>query len=81
MPTVFEEEGFAFRIWLNDHPPPHVHIEKAGALIVVRLGDRPASVALCEVYDMKVGDQRRALALAREHWQELITAWKEIHGE
>lgn len=81
MPTVFEEEGFAFRIWLNDHPPPHVHIEKAGALLVVIRGDGRSSAALREVYDMKVGDQRRALALVREHWQELITAWKEIHGE
>lgn len=27
MPKVYEELGLSFHIYLQDHPPPHVHIK------------------------------------------------------
>jgi hypothetical protein len=32
MPTVLRDEGFEVRIYTSDHPPPHVHVAKAGAI-------------------------------------------------
>ena len=34
MPTVLREQGFEVRIYTLDHPPPHVHVAKAGANII-----------------------------------------------
>ena len=33
MPTVHREEGFEVRIYTSDHPPAHVHVAKAGAIV------------------------------------------------
>jgi Domain of unknown function (DUF4160) len=28
MPTLLDKNGFRFFFYTNDHPPPHVHVEK-----------------------------------------------------
>ncbi|MBA3345692.1 MAG: DUF4160 domain-containing protein [Gemmatimonadales bacterium] len=42
MPTVLVQEGFRVRIYLppREHAPPHVHVVRSGAEIVMALGDR-----------------------------------------
>ena len=42
MPTLIREGGFEIRIYTLDHPPPHVHVAKAGAVMKIEL-------ATCEV--------------------------------
>ena len=37
MPTVIREDGFEVRIYTFDHPPAHVHVAKAGAIVRVDL--------------------------------------------
>ena len=37
MPTLIREEGFEVRIYTLDHPPPHVHVAKAGAIVKIDL--------------------------------------------
>ncbi|HKC79753.1 MAG TPA: DUF4160 domain-containing protein, partial [Gemmatimonadaceae bacterium] len=37
MPTVIREDGFEVRIYTFDHPPPHVHVSKAGAIVRIDL--------------------------------------------
>jgi hypothetical protein len=37
MPTVLREAGFEVRIYTLDHPPPHVHVWKAGAVLKIDL--------------------------------------------
>lgn len=39
MPTILVEDGFAVRIWPNDHAPPHVHVAKGDGMARVALGD------------------------------------------
>jgi hypothetical protein len=34
-PTLVREEGFEVRIYTLDHPPPDVHVAKAGAIVKV----------------------------------------------
>ena len=29
-PTVLREDGYQVKIYLNDHPPAHVHVVRAG---------------------------------------------------
>lgn len=43
MPTVHREEGIAFRIYPNDHGPPHVHAIKAGTFAKIEIGEEGAS--------------------------------------
>ena len=37
MPTLLREDGFEVRIYTLDHPPPHVHVAKAGAVVKIAL--------------------------------------------
>jgi hypothetical protein len=37
VPAVIREEGFEVRIYTFDHPPPHVHVAKAGAIVRIDL--------------------------------------------
>ena len=50
LPTVHREGGFQFRIFTNDHSPPHVHVVMVDAGLVgegdlVELGDVVAGKA------------------------------------
>ncbi len=36
-PTVLRQAGYQFIIFPNDHPPPHVHVRRAGDAARVRL--------------------------------------------
>jgi hypothetical protein len=38
MPTVLRKDGFAVRIYFNDHLPPHVHVFKGGGQVRISLG-------------------------------------------
>jgi hypothetical protein len=37
MPTIFIDGGFRFMIYLNDHPPAHVHAISADCMIKIGL--------------------------------------------
>jgi hypothetical protein len=37
MATVLRRDGFDFRIYTKDHEPGHVHIVKAGEVVIVVL--------------------------------------------
>jgi hypothetical protein len=37
MPTVIRHAGFEVGIYTFDHPPPHVHVWKAGAVLKIDL--------------------------------------------
>ena len=78
MPTLIREGGFEIRIYTLDHPPSHVHVAKAGAVVKVAL-------ATCQVIDI-VGaisdrDVRKAERLVAKHAQFLNEEWTKIHGK
>lgn len=76
MPTVHREEGFAFRIYTDDHPPPHVHVVRAGTMVVVEI----EILAVREVHRMPDRDIVKAVRLVEEHREAMLRKWKEIHG-
>ena len=43
MPTVLRDAGFEVRIYTLDHPPPHVHVAKAGAVVRIDLATHTAT--------------------------------------
>lgn len=78
MPTLIREQGFEVRIYTQDHPPPHVHVAKSGAIVRIDL-------ATCQVTEI-VGpisdrDAKRAELLVTEHAEFLREEWAEIHGQ
>ena len=77
MPTIVREDGYEIRIYTLDHPPPHVHVAKAGAILKIDL-------ATCQVVEI-VGtisnrEAKRAEDLVAKHAQLLNKEWTKIHG-
>ncbi|HXG57357.1 MAG TPA: DUF4160 domain-containing protein [Vicinamibacterales bacterium] len=77
MPTVVREAGFEVRIYSSDHPPPHVHVEKAGAVLKINL--RTAQV-LRIVGALSDRDVKRAERIVAKHAVLLQDAWRTLHG-
>jgi hypothetical protein len=74
--TVHRENGFEFRIWPNDHSPPHVHAWKAGGMAKIELVD---GFDIVKVREMKPVDVVRAVRIVIANEEKLIHAWGEIH--
>jgi len=77
MPIVLRVGGFAFGIYLNDHPPAHVHVYYSGGSVVVEL----ESERFRDVRGMSKADVNAAVRLARAHHAELIAKWKLLHPD
>ena len=77
MPTIVREDGYEIRIYTLDHPPPHVHSAKPGAVLKVDL-------ATCRVIEIvgRISDReaKRAEGLVAKHAQLLKKEWTKIHG-
>ena len=77
MPTIVREDGYEIRIYTLDHPPPHVHVAKAGAVLKIDL-------ARCRVVEIvgSISDReaKRAEGLVAKHSELLKKEWTKIHG-
>ena len=77
MPTIVREDGYEIRIYTLDHPPPHVHVAKTGAVLKIDL-------TTCRVIEIvgTISDReaKRAEGLVAKHLQLLKKEWKKIHG-
>jgi Domain of unknown function (DUF4160) len=78
MPTVLREAGFEVRIDTLDHPPPHVHVWKAGAVVKIDLATHEAREIVGTISDR---DVRRAELLVAERVVYLKREWTRIHGK
>lgn len=81
MPTILRLKGLRIMLFVNDHPPPHVHAIKAAAQARIALGSEDRKPFLIS----NDGLSRRELAMALEavHQNQalLIKRWREIHGD
>ena len=77
MPTVLREAEFEVRIYTFDHPPPHVHVAKAGAVVRIDLASQTATEIVGVISD---GDVKRAERLGARHAHALKERWARIHG-
>jgi hypothetical protein len=80
MPTL-REAGLDFMIYTLDHEPSHVHVWKAGKQLVIILGDEVSAPDIRENYGMSKKNKRKALQIAGEHQDFLISEWRRIHGD
>ena len=77
MPTVLREQGFEVRIYTFDHPPAHVHVAKAGAIVRIELATRTATEIVGAISDR---DVKRAEQMVSRHARRLKEEWERIHG-
>ena len=80
MPTVLRQNGFAVKIPVDDHLPPHVHVRKARAELVVNLGEGLTPPSPRENRGMTTAEKSNALQIVRQHRDRLLTEWRKIHG-
>jgi hypothetical protein len=77
VPTLIREAGFEVRIYTLDHPPPHVHVAKRGAIVKVELATCQAVEIVGTISDR---DVRRAERLVAQHVELLEAEWEKIHA-
>ena len=80
MPTVLRVDGFQVRIFPNDHPPAHVHVYKAGTLVVIELAAPTQRQVVREVAGMSSADAVKAFLIVEDHGAFLREKWEELHG-
>ena len=80
-PTVHREDGFQFRIFPNDHSPPHVHAVKAGGFAKIAIGGVEEPPCLLEARRLKDREIVRAVRIVERESQKFMLAWTDIHGE
>jgi hypothetical protein len=80
VPTVLRKDGFAFRLYLDDHSPAHVHVFKAEGQAIISIGDGDDLPKATEVYDMPSKDLKKALKIAADNRKYLKRKWEEYHG-
>jgi hypothetical protein len=73
--TIVRGNGLRVVIFPNDHPPPHVHVFKAGTEAIINL--TPLSIR--DNYKMSRTDLHDALELVAENHELLVQAWNEMH--
>jgi hypothetical protein len=77
-------EGVTFRVYPEDHPPPHVHGRYQGIVVIVELG-QDRVVRLAQRWDAvqpmgaKRNHVRHVLSVAAAHFDELVELWEEAH--
>jgi hypothetical protein len=76
VPTILRAFGMRFVIYVEDHPPPHVHVIGDG-LARIAIG---AEIVLMDQRGLSKRDIKRALDAVRENHALLLSAWKDIHG-
>jgi hypothetical protein len=79
MIVLLRAHGLRVVIYIDDHPPPHVHVLGDGEA-KIRLVGADGRPELIESSRMKAGDVRKALAAVTEAQSMLLDEWSKIHG-
>lgn len=83
MPTVLVAGSFKVRILLppREHGPAHVHVHKAGAVVVIDLPTEGRGIRIRTTRGMRVPDIVAAVRLVEAHAEMLRREWRRHHGE
>ena len=76
MPTIHREQGLKFLVYLDDHPPPHIHVTGRG---VAKIALKPY-VTLLHARGLSKADIGRAIDVVEVHRDMMLAAWNRIHG-
>jgi hypothetical protein len=81
MPTVLRADGYSFRIYNNDHPPPHVHVYKDERGCKVSLGSLTEAPELMDRGDMRRTEAGRAVWITYKCQELLLAHWRRIREQ
>jgi hypothetical protein len=81
----YQFDGVTFRVYPEDHHPPHVHGRYQGIVVIlelcnggrVRLADRDDAI---RPGDGKRNHVRHVLNVASSHYSDLLELWEEAHA-
>jgi hypothetical protein len=79
MVTVLRESGLHVVIYLDDHPPAHVHMFGDGSAKIA-LGTEEGVPEVVRTRGMKPRQLTKALRIVIDHRAELMEKWEEFHG-
>ena len=79
MVTVFRAYGLHVVIFVDDHPPAHVHVFGDGQVKIDLLGPGGVPVLLWSENTTKA-DVRRTMRIVTERQSMLLERWEDIHG-
>jgi hypothetical protein len=79
MVTVFRAHGLRVVIFVDDHPPAHVHVFGDGQAKINLLGTDGAP-DLVWTDGMTRSEVRRAMRIVVERRAMLLARWEDIHG-
>jgi hypothetical protein len=82
MPTVLDVDGFQVRILLppREHGPPHVHVWKAGTVVVINLPEDDGPPGIRNVRGMRAANVVVAFRLVEANVDMLLQQWRRYHG-
>ena len=76
VPVIIQKKHIKFSVHAKDHNPPHVHINAAGAELIVNI--RSFEVTSAVGFTMK--QIRDLLEVVRDNQDLLLTEWENYHG-
>jgi hypothetical protein len=77
MPAVHRARGFDFRMYPNDHNPPHVHAYGHGGEAKIELGG-PGGARVVFARGLTKAALRRAKDEVTVHREALMAAWERV---
>lgn len=80
MPTVYRQDGFEFRIYTNDHDPPHVHVFKAGGQVKIAIGDEKTAPSVLLRKGMSNKDAVKAVLSVDQNQEHFLESWRKYYG-
>lgn len=82
MPTALRVDGFRVVIYLppREHEPPHVHVWKDDAEVVIDLATPRRRQTIRSVSRMRTADVTKAFWIVEENTDYLLRVWREYHG-
>lgn len=73
LPTVLKIDGFRFFFFSDEHLPVHIHVEKGDGYMRLEL----ETFKVTKRYKLTKNDEKKILAIAKEHQEKLTGAWNE----
>lgn len=77
MPTIHREANRRYVIYLNDHPPPHIHVKAPGCECRVRISD----AAIIDKAGFTQRELRDIVSIARTHAAAFKVIWDGIRTQ
>ena len=74
MPTVLRVNGFNVVINTHDHMPRHVHVLRAGGVVIIEI----ETGNIVRVRNMKAADVREAREIVEDNAAHLVAEWDRI---